>query len=516
MRFPPRTLRGQLTLLFLILTIVPAVTLALLVTPRWLDALSSWQQPGVQEALDGSAKVAQDMIHRAENDMRQRGQILAQEPGIFERPEVGAIRERLATSYNLDFLQIYDASGKLTFEASRDPLVTPPGELPDVPNALSSTQPFVRVKETGVLAFLEPLGQPGAEDRILVVGNFMGRDFYPDLDNLFQGVSYYKQLPYLIRVNQRAVVLSAILVLLVLILISMLVARRLASRVSQPVEALGLGMHALSRGEEGVRVQPRGGEEMEQLIATFNSMSSELGESRELLARAERLSAWRDVARRVAHEMRNALTPIAFSLHRAQRKTQDLDEAVREQIREPMDNVLEEVEGLKRLAASFGELARLPVPELKVTDLVPLLHSCVGAIDEDRLTVHWEPSVEVAEVWGDKSLLRQALTNLIRNATEATEAKGELWVSLERNDEETHVVVEDNGPGWPEGVEGLLEPYVTTKDQGTGLGLSIVQRTAFQHGGRIELEDRPGGGARVRLILPNRLPVELGELDDEE
>jgi two-component system nitrogen regulation sensor histidine kinase NtrY len=291
---------------------------------------------------------------------------------------------------------------------------------------------------------------------------------------------------------------------------SVWIARKLASRVSQPVARLGEGMERVTRGEDAVRVAPQGTQETERLMETFNAMSTELSRSRRELARAERLSAWREVARRVAHEIKNALTPITFSASRLRKTAAQVPEGERERFTGSVNTVLEEIEALKRLAASFGELARLPIPDLLPLDLRDVVQGAADAFAEERRRLDVAVPDAPVTVEGDRTLLRQALVNLVKNAVEATSENQRIWIALGTDERFARVTVEDEGPGWPEAERELsLDPYVTTKADGTGLGLSLVQRTVLQHGGRLELEDRPGGGARVTLFLPHRSSLKV-------
>jgi len=170
---------------------------------------------------------------------------------------------------------------------------------------------------------------------------------------------------------------------------------------------------------------------------------------------------------------------------------------------ESVNTVLEEIEGLQRLASSFSELARLPVPELRTVDLRDLVGAAVAGFPDATRRIQCELPPEPLEIEGDRSLLRQALTNLVKNAVEATHDGECIWVRVEGDSGGARVIVEDEGTGWEPGLrEQAHEPYVTTKPEGTGLGLSLVQRTMLQHGGYLELEDRPEGGARVTLVFP--------------
>jgi nitrogen fixation/metabolism regulation signal transduction histidine kinase len=503
MSLAPRTLKGQLTLVFLLLTLVPSLLLTGLATHRLLAALERWENPGVQRALEGSLEVARDLMARTKNDLRQRGQLLAADPALESPIDPDRIRQRLAGAYNLDVLQLYDTDGTLRYEITRDPLLKGPGAIPDVTRLADFTDPFVEDSGQGLLAYVGYAGEPGSTEWILVAGIYLEPDFYKRLDDLSRGVAYYRQVALLKQVNQKAVLLALGLVVVGLGLGSVWIARRLAARLSRPVVNLGRGMERVARGEDRVRVSPEGSAEVEHLIETFNAMSAELSRSRRELARAERLAAWREVARRLAHEMKNALTPITFSLHKLKKATPSVPEEERERIRTAVTTIMEEMDGLRRLAGSFSELARLPVPEFARVDLGEVVEAAVSGTGDDHLRLSWSPPEAPVEVDGDRTLLRQALTNVIRNAADAIGPDGRVWIKLGREGTLARITVEDDGPGWPaEGRDQVFEPYFTTKTHGTGLGLSLVQRTMLLHGGSVELEDRRGGGARVVLTLP--------------
>lgn len=502
MAMAPRTLGGQLMLLFLVLTLLPSLTLTALATHRLLASLERWENPGVQSALEGSIEVARDLLTRTRNDLRQRGQLLVADPALGPPADPAALRARLASAYNIDFVQLYNTEGVLQLEVTRDPLIAPVGTLSSVVRLAASDQPFLEEATRGLLAYAGVAGEPGRSDAILVAGIYLEPEFYARLDRLSQGVAYYRQLAVLKRVNRSALMLTVAFTVAFLGLGSAWTARRLAVRVSRPVANLADAMERVALGEEGVRVGPEGSREVERLIQTFNAMSAELSRSRRDLASAERLTAWQEVARRVAHEMKNALTPVTFSLHRLRKLTPDLPETERDRARRALDTLGGEVEGLQRLAASFSELARLPMVEAARVDLREVVAGAVEGLT-GTVCIHWSPPTDPAWSRADRTLLRQALGNILKNATEAAGENGQVWIALDEASGRMRITVDDDGPGWPPGArETALEPYFTTKEQGTGLGLSLVQRTMLQHGGSMELQDRPGGGARVVLSLP--------------
>jgi two-component system nitrogen regulation sensor histidine kinase NtrY len=232
------------------------------------------------------------------------------------------------------------------------------------------------------------------------------------------------------------------------------------------------------------------------------------------LVTAQRTSAWADVARRIAHEIKNPLTPIQLSAERIRRKYGKVITVDREVFDQCTDTIVRQVDDIKRMVDEFSSFARMPKPAIGQEDLVETIRQVVfmmriGHSDiqfTDRLPDH--PVI----VPIDRRLLSQAVTNIVKNATEAIEAvpetergQGQITVLLD-DDQADFLIVEvrDNGKGFPvEGRQRLLEPYMTTREGGTGLGLPIVSKIFEEHGGGMELADNPEGrGGRVRMWLP--------------
>ncbi len=233
------------------------------------------------------------------------------------------------------------------------------------------------------------------------------------------------------------------------------------------------------------------------------------------LVMAQRQIAWRDVARRIAHEIRNPLTPIQLSTERLRRRyaSQIEDDGVFERC---LDTILRQVSDIGRMVEEFSSFARMPKPSVADFDLSGLLHGICfsqGVVTPD-VTIQFDASAETILFSGDERLLGQALTNLLKNSAEAIdrlpeelETDGQIRVVLRDSPgEQLEIVIEDNGPGFPsEARERLLEPYVTTREKGTGLGLAIVNRIIMDHGGSIALQNRSDKrrGARVHILLPH-------------
>ncbi|MFO0590264.1 MAG: ATP-binding protein [Polyangiaceae bacterium] len=338
----------------------------------------------------------------------------------------------------------------------------------------------------------------------------------------------------------------------VLLAVTMALGVAVALIVSRPVTS---GIAALARatapvaaGDLSVRVAVRGNGEVAELGRAFNLMLGELEQSRAKLEFLRRVGEWQKVARRLAHEIKNPLTPIQLAVEECHRRYRGDDAGFRSVLDTTLEVVTEEVGSLRRLVTEFSGFARLPRASLKAGDLHKLLAEEAGhwaplgrrsALTEERslaeneadrtrsgavpeedsaLLAHVDvafdlPAAAMPAVF-DREMLHRVLGNVIKNAAQALrDARGSrpdgerTWGTIRvtaRTEAGAHVIdVDDDGPGIaPEVRTTLFDPYVTTKRDGTGLGLTIVKKILVDHGGSIEIADSPEGGARLRLRIP--------------
>jgi len=230
------------------------------------------------------------------------------------------------------------------------------------------------------------------------------------------------------------------------------------------------------------------------------------------LVSAQRTAAWADVARRIAHEIKNPLTPIQLSAERLKRKYGKLITRDRDIFDQCTDTIVRQVDDIKRMVDEFSSFARMPKATLESDDLAECVRRVLFLLRVAHPDITFEDHLPDTPVVGafDRRLLSQALTNIIKNATEGISAQegvsepGHISVSLEKTGDFVEINIIDNGKGFPkENRHRLLEPYMTTRAEGTGLGLPIVAKILEDHGGGIELLDSPSGkGARVKLFFP--------------
>ena len=271
-----------------------------------------------------------------------------------------------------------------------------------------------------------------------------------------------------------------------------------------------------------VRMSVREGEgsQIEGYVVAFDDVTD--------LVSAQRMAAWGDVARRIAHEIKNPLTPIQLSAERIKRKfSRELVEADASKLSELTDVIVRQTNDLRRIVDEFSKFARMPEPERRAEDLCTLLSRAITLQKAGQPDVRFDVDLggEPLEGQYDATMIGQALTNLIKNAGEAIETRLEdlggdivpqIKISARRVDNDAEISISDNGIGLPEDRAKLFEPYVTTRDKGTGLGLPIVKKIIEEHGGSLKLEDAAlfEGESHHGAMALIRLPLSLGSESD--
>jgi len=293
------------------------------------------------------------------------------------------------------------------------------------------------------------------------------------------------------------------------VLLSIALAVFLARSLSLPLVELANETREVVRGNPKP-VRGRGGRELKQLAKSFNQTIEELTSMRKRLARTERIAARREVARQVAHEIKNPLAPIRAAIETLRRLRDRDSPQFDDYFDEATKTVLEEVYRIKSIVGEFTKFARMPPPSFARIDLeeiargVIAIHDAKDDADGPRVTLHVE---DAPAVLADNNQIVQVLTNLVQNGIEASREAGrrpevDVWVGP-RGEREVAIAVEDNGPGVAKEVrDRLFEPYVSTKAEGTGLGLAIVQTILHEHGGEVTYEEAASGGARFLVVLP--------------
>jgi len=297
------------------------------------------------------------------------------------------------------------------------------------------------------------------------------------------------------------------------ILLAILLSSWAAARVTRPVEQLAHAAQEVASGNWNARVDVNGEDELAQLAASFNRMTAELLGQQERLVQAERVAAWRELARRLAHELKNPLFPLQLTVENLVRARQQSPEQFEEVFRESSRTLLAEIANLKGIIGRFSEFSKMPQPQLQrvrvnevVRGVMQLFQAQLEAPGRAKISCELQLDSHLGPVAADSELLHRAISNLVLNAMDAMPQGGTLTLRTRNEDGKVLIEVADTGSGLtPEECERIFTPYYTSKQHGTGLGLAIVQSVVSDHGGRIRVQSEPGRGTTFVIELPRGL-----------
>jgi two-component system nitrogen regulation sensor histidine kinase NtrY len=492
----------------IVLTAVIPLIVSIYFAKRLVDrAFAQARIPELRENLEQSLGVYQDLVKSLKDGMRYQADAIASyEPlraaALLRHPP--SIQQELGVMFarypNLVSLSISLPDG--TSIARRD-----------------RGRPVDETSERK-LEVRRALGDGDAPELTAVFATPRAR--FDELERTSEFVNAYQHLE---GVAKQSDVYAFAAILIVTIVVAVTLGTLLARSVTRRINDLALATQAVARGNLDVRVPEEGNDELTDLSRGFNRMLSEVEVNRARIEFLQRMGTWQEMARRLAHEIKNPLTPILLAVEECHRKYNGNDPTFRKLIDTTLEVVEEEVGTLRRLVGEFSSFARLPRAELTEGDLGDFLREQVNhslllreeivkkdapsATDDEvsaRVHIDWRIPEVPMPVNLDRQMLHQVLSNILRNALQAVtphRERGRIEVSVAAEHEAFSIMVEDDGPGVPVSMrDSVFDPYVTTKSEGTGLGLAIVKKIVVEHGGTIDAGSSPLGGARFRIRIP--------------
>lgn len=469
-----------------------------------------WFQPDVGQELDRGLELYKEYAALTKAGMKQSAALVASDPelrGDVAQNRTAKIARRLEEVCVLtqDVVEVRLERDGTTVAAC--------GRGKPVDDVLERT-----------LTVRLPLFVDGSRPELLVFVFATPRARLDQLERSGSIVSRYHQIEgarsvlYSGYLNAFAALLGVMVV--VTVVLGIVLARGVTKRIRRVVSALGL----VSRGDLSVRVPVTGSDELTELASTFNRMLVEMTSSRSRIEYLERMSTWQEMAQRLAHEIKNPLTPIQLAVEECHRKYEGPKGAFANLLDSTLEIVEEEVGTLRRLVTNFSNFARLPQAELQKEDLREFLRECetsLSHLEDARSTrpsrarddsgalpsveIEWHVPERPIPVALDRQMMRRVLANLVGNAVQAIEnagRRGKVVVRVEPTTRGALLVVEDDGPGVPLDLRRrVFDPYVTTKQDGTGLGLAIVKKIVVEHGGEVDVGSSDLGGARFTISL---------------
>jgi len=462
-----RGLRRRLFVTLLAVGLLPAATVGV-VTWQETSALGHLAEaPGIHEAVDASVLLARGLL-----------------------AEYAASLESWARAWPEQAGHELPGPGYGWAEFAADSLVTAEGSAVAHAGSLAGLDGSGRL-DAPALVYHCP--QTGSSTHLVLV-----REIEPRLADRIQaageGAAGLRQLGlYYEEILRGRALLVAAAVLLFSVLLALLVSAALTNRLVRPLADLVLATRRVADGDREFAVDTRAVDEVHELQGAFNEMTGQLREGELRLRRSERLAAWQGIARRLAHEIKNPLTPIHLAVHRARTRSND------QVVTESLAAIEEETRNLQRLAEEFSTLGRLPAPRRRPVRAAAVAREVAALYLVDPLDFSLQGD---ATLDADEGQLRQVFSNLFKNAAEAMQGRGELHLTLEASGGMATLCVSDTGPGPGPDPEKLFEPEFTTRSSGTGLGLAIVRRIVEDHGGSISAASADSGGACFTILWP--------------
>jgi two-component system nitrogen regulation sensor histidine kinase NtrY len=524
LRIPGKTER-RLVLALLLTSLVPLAAAIYLASSMLARSADLWFNPEVGQQLDRGVDVYKDYVKAIKDDMRHQTDAISADETLREAAKkrnselIEAQLDALFPRFP-ELVSLYVEDDKGNRLASRDrgrPVNEATERSLEVRRPLSTEDDAPQAVATFAI-------DSKRLDELERTGMVVGR--YHQLESSRHAVYRYYLYAF-------AALLGATM------LMTLVWGTVLARGVTRRIARLAAALNLVAEGDLSIRVQVTGSDELTDLASAFNRMLGEMEQSRARIEFLQRIGAWQEMAKRLAHEIKNPLTPIQLAVQECHRKYSGDDPRFRALLDTTLEIVEEEVGTLRRLVGDFSAFARLPHAELEDADLRDFLGECsdqfaaledaaesgappesLSAYDVD---VAWDLPKDALPVAIDRQMLRRVLVNLVRNALQAIRdaqkaresggksRRGHVCVSAKRDGDGAAILVEDDGPGIPaERRARVFDPYFTTKVDGTGLGLAIVKKVVVEHGGTIEVgSSEKLGGASFVIRLPGARTLAL-------
>jgi two-component system, NtrC family, nitrogen regulation sensor histidine kinase NtrY len=511
---PGIRLKTRLLSFFLLISILSGIPQALLSVTFSDTMMKSWYRSRIGEALDGGLSIAleyyQEKLAKLEN--------FAEDQLVSYQKSYGA-SDRLWRQIRRQYpeivsLQILDAKGAETFFAGETGGKATQSELRGIRD---SFLPKLSVTDGSYLRYAKSTDSNGA--RTIVTAIKIPAEFDRKAEALTQSLAMYNQVDKNRRAFGYVILGFYIAFSLPMALFAVLIAFMLSESFVQPLVDLEEATRRVSEGDFSFRILTRSDDELSALSVSFNRMISELEVSRSKILQDEKITVWQDIARRLAHEIRNPLTPIKLNAERVLRKMKTNPEELLPILEPAMQSIVREVDGLNTLLEEFRDFAKLPGPQFEWCNLrnVVLETAQVYGSSFPDVTFDCSRVDGAVNLMADRGHLKQVFSNLFKNAIDAMNGKGSVAIRTDlvkrTNSLYCRIQVQDTGGGIPEEIrDRIFAPYFTTKTFGTGLGLSIVEHIVIDHRGQIWFETEKGSGTTFFIDLPVEQQPELEEL----
>ena len=514
------SIRFKIGLAFVFVAIIPSLPIIILSNKLINHTITEWISEKDTLAMEESLKMANEAITRNHDDVRFRLDTI-REHGLYASYPAILRREKSLMKQGYHFL-LYTRSDPGGFMLLTDKKDSRPYSA-GIGKLLGALPPAegTRIYNTSIAEKSLIVGALRQGNDVLVLYRTNPDTIFSRISLYEEALGRYRQREFLKPYFQTGMGIFLLLLSIVIIAVSIGMSYLLSQGITRPVYELVAAARRIAAGDFNIRLRRDSQDELALLFSSFNRMASQLEESKVVMYQKQKLQAWREIARKLVHEIKNPLTPIRLSAERIQKRYgerhQDLDTIVMT----GTATIIDEVNTLMEIIGEFSRFARLPEMKPERGDINEKITSCANFfLGNERIEFHLALDEKAPQMYFDRILIRQAMTNLIQNAVDSIKDRGNIWIgtSLVTAQQRAmlRISVKDDGAGIrEEDLQRIFEPTFSSKEHGTGLGLAIVEKIVFEHKGRTHCASRPGEGAEFIIELPILTIEELNGKDTD-
>ena len=504
---------------FALFTFIPSLLISIFSLFLFSFALEKYFDKKVTTVVNNSYELAKNYVDEVRNKVQSEIVLIAfdvNKSKKFLNDNAKEYKRFLKTQKlirRVDEIHIIDGQKKLLFSTleDNDPYIPPLDQALNL--VLDDDRPLkiINAFENRSAAIMR---LQNFDDRFIYVVNYLDENISKFLTESQEAINFY----YTVEEKSTGIKISFaiiyIIIVSLLLFISISIAIRFSSRFFRSINNLILASTSIGQGNLEIKVpEVKTDKDLEILNKNFNQMIERLKDQQDKLIINERHEAWGSLARKLAHEIKNPLTPIQLTIDRLKNKySLELDEKNKENFSENLKIINNQIKQIEKLVNEFSDFARMPKPILQKNDLILLIEENIKLLQELDLTIKIDFNYNIKQIFfnSDKEQLSRVFFNLIKNSIESIQQKNEKDsdfnknIAIELNDHDDHIIliIDDNGIGFKNlnNIKEILNPYFTTKKQGTGLGLSIVNKIINDHNGNIDFKSKDNG-AIIKIIF---------------
>ena len=497
---------------FALFTFIPSLLISIFSLFLFSFALEKYFDKKVTTVVNNSYELAKNYVDEVRNKVQSEIVLIAfdvNKSKKFLNDNTKEYKRFLKTQKlirRVDEIHIIDGQKKLLFSTleDNDPYIPPLDQALNL--VLDDDRPLkiINAFENRSAAIMR---LQNFDDRFIYVVNYLDENISKFLTESQEAINFY----YTVEEKSTGIKISFVIIYIIivslLLFISVSIAIRFSSRFFRSINNLILASTSIGQGNLEIKVpEVKTDKDLEILNKNFNQMIERLKDQQDKLIINEKHEAWGSLARKLAHEIKNPLTPIQLTIDRLKNKySLELDEKNKENFSENLKIINNQIKQIEKLVNEFSDFARMPKPILQKNDLILLIEENIKLLQELDLTIKIDFNYNIKQIFfnSDKEQLSRVFFNLIKNSIESIQQKNEKDsdfnknIAIELNDHDDHIIliINDNGIGFKNlnNIKEILNPYFTTKKQGTGLGLSIVNKIINDHNGNIDFKSKDNG-----------------------